>query len=97
MPFSKRAKDEKFILTKMNPKHGLVVRPNRAADGRQLKKRRQGKMDEVILRVLETKDRPPVPADIIKTATKKEYNEDLSYMAAWRALNHDVVRQKRQV
>ena len=92
--FSKRAKDGKFILTKMNPKHSLVVRPNRAADGRQLKKRRQSKMDEVILRVLETKDKPPVPADIIKTASNKEYNEDIPYMAAWRALNHDVVRQK---
>jgi ribosomal protein L32 len=90
-----RSKDGKFILTKMNPKHGLVVRPNRAADGRQLKKRRQGKIDEMIVRVLETKDRPPVPADIIKTASNKEYNEDLPYMAAWRALNQDVVRQKK--
>jgi hypothetical protein len=80
----------------MKPKHSLVVRPNRAADGRQqLKKRCQGKMDEVILRVLETKGRPPVPADIIKTASNKEYNEDLPYMAAWHALNQDVVRQKK--
>ena len=75
--FSKRPKDGKFILTKMNPKHGNVVRPNRAADGRQVKKRRQGKMEEVVLRVLQTKDGPPVPADIIKTASNKEYNEDL--------------------
>jgi hypothetical protein len=95
--FSKRPKDGKFILTKMNSKHSNVVRPNRAADGRQLKKRRQGKMDEVVLRVLQTKDGPPVPADIIKTASNKEYNKDCPYMAAWRAINHDIVRQKRLV
>ena len=69
--FSKRPKDGKFILTKMNPKHGNVVRPNRAADGRQLKNKRcQGKMEEVVLRVLQTKDGPPVPADIIKQNRK---------------------------
>ena len=94
--FSKQPKDGKFILTKMNPKHGNAIHPNPAADGRQLNKRHQGKIEEVVLRVLlQTKDGPPVPVDIINSASNKEYNENLPYMAAWCAINHDIVCQKR--
>ena len=73
--FSKRKRGGKFYLTKMNPKHGLVVRPNRAADGRQLKKRRQGKWMKssreswkrrTNLRCWRTSSRPHVPRNTTK-------------------------------
>ena len=58
----------------MNPKHSAVPRHNRAMDGRQLKKCCQGKLGEVVARVLQTKEGLPVPKDMIKTASNKEYN-----------------------
>ena len=79
----------------MNANHSTVPRPNKALDGRQLKKRRQGKLGEIVTRVLQTKDGLPVPKDIVKTASNKEYNEDLPYMVAWRAINGNVLRQAK--
>ena len=46
-------------------------------------------------RVLQTKEGAPVPKDIMKTASSKEYNEDVPYMAAYRAMNEDVLRKKK--
>jgi hypothetical protein len=43
-------------------------------DGRQLKKCWQGKLGKVVARVLQTKEGLPVPKDMIKTASNKEYN-----------------------
>jgi hypothetical protein len=77
----------------MNANHSTVPRPNKALDGRQLTKRRQGKLGEIVTRVLQTKDGLPVPKDIVKTASNKEYNEDLPYMVAWRAINGNVLCQ----
>jgi len=91
--FSKRRSDGKFVLSRMNANHSTVPRPNKALDGRQLKKRRQGKLGEIVTRVLQTKDGLPVPKDIVKTASNKEYNEDLPYMVAWRAINGNVLCQ----
>ena len=93
--FSKRHSDGKFVLSRMNANHSTVPRPNKALDGRQLKKRRQGKLGEIVTRVLQTKDGLPVPKDIVKTASNKEYNEDLPYMVAWRAINGNVLRQAK--
>ena len=81
--FSRRHSDGKFVLSRMNPKHSEVLRPNCAVDGRQLKKRRQGQLQEVVTRVLQTKEGFPVPKDAMKTASNKEYN--LLYMVPWRA------------
>ena len=60
-------------------------------DDRQLKKRRQGKLQEGVTRVLQTKKGLPAPKDVMKTASNKEYNKDLSYMVAWRAINDSVL------
>jgi hypothetical protein len=80
----------------MNANHSAVARPNKALDGRQLKKRRrQGKLREIVTRVLQTKEGLPVPKDIMKTASNKEYNEDLPYMVAWRAINGNELCQAK--
>ncbi|KAI2509096.1 MULE transposase domain [Fragilaria crotonensis] len=93
--FSRRHSDGKFVLSRMNPKHSKVLRPNCAVDGRQLKKRRQGKLQEVVTRVLQTKEGLPVPKDVMKTASNKEYNEDLPYMVAWRAINESALGKRK--
>jgi hypothetical protein len=80
----------------MNANHSAVARPNKALDGRQLKeRRRQGKLREIVMRVLQTKEGLPVPKDIMKTASNKEYNEELPYMVAWRAINGNELRQPK--
>jgi hypothetical protein len=56
----------------MNANLSAVARPNKALDGRQLKKRRrQGKLREIVTRVLQTKEGLPVPKDIIKQPTTR--------------------------
>jgi hypothetical protein len=81
----------------MNANLSAVARPNKALDGRQLKKRRrQGKLREIVTRVLQTKEGLPVPKDIMKkTASNKEYNEDLPFMVAWRAINGNELCQAK--
>ena len=64
-------------------------------DGRQLKKRRQGKLQEVVTRVLQTKEGLPVPKDVMKTASNKEYDKDLPYMVAWRAINKSALGKRK--
>ena len=51
---------------------------NCAVDGSQLKKRCQGKVGEVVRRVLQAKEGLPVPKVIINTASNKEYNKEQS-------------------
>jgi hypothetical protein len=54
----------------MNANHSAMARPNKTPDGRQLKKRRrQGKLREIVTRVLQTKEGLPVPKDIMKMAS----------------------------
>jgi hypothetical protein len=73
-----------------------VPQPNRAVDGRKLKKRRQGEiLEEIVTRVQQTKEGLPVAADVMKTGSNTEYNEDIPYMVAWRAINGDVIRRKK--
>jgi hypothetical protein len=77
-------------------KHSNVCCPSWAADGRQLKKHCQGNLGEVILRVLQTKEGVPVPRDITKTTSQKEYNKDLLYIVAWRVIiEDDAICQKK--
>ena len=71
-----------------------MQRPSRAADGRQLKKRRQGRLDDVVVRVLRTKEGAPTPGDIVKTAGTKN-NMSVPYQVAYRALNEDNLQQKK--
>ena len=93
--FSRRHSDGKFVLSRMNPKHSEVLRTNCAVDGWQLKKRCQGQLQEVVTRVLQTKEGFSVPKDVMKTASNKEYNEDLSFMIAWRAINGRVLGRRK--
>jgi hypothetical protein len=93
--FSKRHFDGKFVLSRMNANHSAVAWPNKALHGRQFKKRCQGKLGEIVTRVLQTKEGLPVRKDIIETASNKEFNKDLLYMVAWRALNGNVLRQAK--
>ena len=53
--FSRRRSDGLFVVSRLKPKHSSVQRPSRAADGRQLKKRRQGRLDDIVVQVLQTK------------------------------------------
>jgi hypothetical protein len=90
--FSKQHSDGKFVLPRMNANHSAVAWPNKNLDGRQLKKRcRQGKLREIVTRVLQTKEGLPVPKDIMKMAS----NKDLPYMVAWRASNGNELCQAK--
>ena len=66
-----------------------------ARDGRQWKKRRAGKLDEMIVQVVRTKKDDPPPADVIKTAASVD-GEVITYMPAYRALNNQSCAQFRQ-
>ena len=92
--FSRRRSDGLFVVSRLKPKHGSVQRPSRAADGRQLKKRRQGRLDDVVVRVLRTKEGAPTPGDVVKTAGTKN-NMSVPYQVAYRALNEDNLQQKK--
>jgi hypothetical protein len=92
--FSRRRSDGLFVVSRLKPKHSSVQRPSRAADGRQLKKRRQGRLDDVVVRVLRTKEGAPTPGDIVKTAGTKN-NMSVPYQVAYRALNEDNLQQKK--
>ena len=69
--FSKPQADNLYVLSVMKTNHSTVSRPNCAVDGRKLKKRRQGRLDAVVVCVLQTKERDPTPGEIMKTAGGK--------------------------
>ncbi len=46
-------------------------------------------------RVLRIKEGLPVPEDIMKTASNKDYNKNLPYMVVWRAINGNVLHQAK--
>jgi hypothetical protein len=94
--FSKRRSDGLYAVKTLKSKHSTVLRPSRAADGRHLKKRRKGRLDDVVVRVMETKDGIPTPGDVVKTAGTKN-NMMVPYQVAYRALNKDTMQQKKQV
>ena len=62
----------------------------------KLKKRQQGRLDAVVVHVLQTKEKEPTPGDIIKTAGGKKFKLDVPYMVAYRALNNEVVEDKKR-
>ena len=92
--FSKRRSDGLYVIKKLTTKHSTVLRPTRAADGRHLKKRRQGRLDDVVVRVFETKNGVPTPGDVVKTAGTKN-NMSVPYQVAYRALTNDTLQQKK--
>ena len=92
--FSKRRSDGLYAVKTLKSKHSTVLHPSRAADGRHLKKRRKGRLDDVVVRVMETKYGIPTPGDVVKTAGTKN-NMMVPYQVAYRALNKDTMQQKK--
>ena len=85
--FGRRRLDGNYILKRINNKHVGVHSAARARDGRRWKERRAGKLDKFVVQVLKTKKEPPIPADIVKTATSN--GEVIPYYAAYRVLNDE--------
>jgi hypothetical protein len=82
------AKDGIYLIKRINRKHSGDRRGARACDGRRWKKRRAGHLESMIVQVVQTKKDRPTPADIIKTAATQS-GEEIPYMCAYRALNHE--------
>ena len=85
-----------FGLLVMTTKHSTVHHLNRAVDGRKLKKRRQGRLDVGVVRVLQRKERAPTPGDTVKTPGGNKYKLDVPYMIAYRTLNDEIVEDKKR-
>ena len=84
----KRRGDGLYTVKRIQNSHSGERRSARASDGRQWKKRRVGKLDNMIIQVIKTKKERPTPADIVKTAAT-QCGEVIPYMTAYRALNHE--------
>jgi hypothetical protein len=69
------------MLKRIQNKHGGVHSASRARDGRRWKERCAGKLDNIIIQVLETKKDAPIPADVVKTAATSK-GELIPYSAA---------------
>ena len=82
--FGRRRLDGTFKLKRIQNKHGRVHSASRARDGRRLKERRAGRLDNIVVQVLKMKKDPPIPADIVKTAAT-------SYGEVDRTLRHIVL------
>ncbi len=67
----------------------------RARDGRQWKKRRAGKLDDMMVQVVRTKKDRPTPANVIKTAASRD-GEVITYMPSYCSLNNQSRAQLRQ-
>ena len=84
--FGRRRLDGSFAVKRINNRHTGGRRSARARDGRRWKERRVGKLDNVIVQVLNTKNDKPLPADLVKTAATLN-GDVIPYFAAYRALN----------
>jgi hypothetical protein len=84
-----------FLVKRVVADHGCVRRQPRAVEGRRHKTRQAHKLGDMIVKVRNTKkERPPTPADAIKTAATQS-GEVVSYIAAWWALQHESGAQLR--
>ena len=91
----RRRLDGLYILKRNTTYHTVERCEPRARDGRQWKKRRAGKLNDLVAQVVRTKKDPPIPADVIKSAASRD-GEVLSYMPAYRCLTHESRAQLRQ-
>jgi Ulp1 protease family, C-terminal catalytic domain len=89
----RRRGDGMFAVKKIVGKHSGERRGALARGGRLWKKRRAGKLDNMIVQVLRTKEQKPTPADIVKTAAT-QMGEVVPYMSAYRALKSDTREQR---
>ena len=71
-----------FAVKRLVGRHCGERRDTRACDGQAWKKRRAGKLDNMILQVIQTKQDKPTPADIIKTAAT-QLGEVVPYTSAY--------------
>ena len=82
-----------FAVKRVVAKHCGERRDTRARDGRAWKKRHAGKLDNMIVQVVRTKQEKPTPADVVKTAVT-QLGEVVPYMSAYRALNCETSEQR---
>jgi hypothetical protein len=90
----KRRGDGMFLVKRVIANHTRDRRQPRACDGRHWKKRRAGKLDNMIVQVVKTKNERPTPADVIKTAATHS-GEIVPYMTAYRALHYECRAQSQ--
>ena len=86
---SRRRSDGLFVVSRMKNKLTDVRRPAKAKDGRKWKERRPANLNDIVVKVLKTKDGDPTPSDVIKTAAN-ECGIILPYMTAYRVITKDV-------
>jgi hypothetical protein len=91
----RRRLDGAYVVKRNITNHTVERCEPRARDGRQWKKRRAGKLDDMIVQVVRTKKDRPTPADVIKTAASRD-GEVITYMPAYRSLNNQSRAQLRQ-
>ena len=84
----KRRGDGMLLVKRVVATNTKERRQPLAVDGRQWKKRRAGKLDNMIAEVRKSKNDNPTPADVIKTAATHSALI-VSDMAAYRALNYE--------
>ena len=89
----RRRGDGMFAVKRIVGKHCGERRGALARGGRLWKKRRAGKLNNMIVQVLRTKQQKPTPADIVKTAAT-QMGEVVPYMSAYPALNSDTREQR---
>ncbi len=77
------------MVSKMRNKRTDVRCPAKAKDGRKWKKRCPAKLNDIVVKVLKTKDGDPTPSDIIKTAAN-ECGIILPYTTSYRVTTKDV-------
>jgi hypothetical protein len=94
--FSRRRSDGYFVLSTSPEKlkHSGERRAPKASGDRNYKQRWQGLLTDVVVRVLETKAGAPQPKDIVHTAGTMQ-KRSVPYHAAYRALHHDKLLQKK--
>ena len=82
----KRGGDANLVVVKaMEALHNGRRREARAKDGRKWKTRRAGKYNEIIGKIRQHKEKPPLPGDVMK-AVATQQNETISYSTAWRSI-----------
>ena len=72
----------------MKNKHTDVGRPAKAKDGRKWKKRCPAKLNDIVVKVLKTRNGDPTPRDVIKTAAN-ECGIILPYITAFCVITKD--------
>jgi hypothetical protein len=70
---------------RINLMHTVELAKNTAKDGRKIKKRLKGLVQKSVHTVINVKNDPPKPADVVKTASN-QLDTNLSYMTAFRGI-----------